>query len=67
MTSADEGALTPDFVVWVARRVVAQHAEEPHPDRATGRCAQCLPEGPCPLLVWAGTQVTSLPPAAGRV
>lgn len=67
MTSADEGALTADLVAWAARRVVAQHAEEPDPDRATGRCARCPPTGPCPMLSWARVQVGSLPPGAGQV
>jgi hypothetical protein len=56
LTGADEGALTADFVLWAARRVVAQHETPPPatmtPEAAVPRCAQCG-ERRCPLLDWA--------------
>ncbi len=44
-------------VTWAAEQVVRQHEEPPSPDRATGRCAQCRPEGWCELFSWARTVV----------
>lgn len=55
-------APAPELVVWAAARTVRQHTEPASEDRATGRCQQCPPEGPCPMLDWAH-QVTM---AAGR-
>src|SRR5262249_18014184 len=43
---------SPAALFWSARQVVRQHEEPPDPDRATGCCAQCTPDG-CPLLDWA--------------
>jgi hypothetical protein len=44
-------------VEWVAQQLIRQHEEGPDPVRATGRCAQCNPEGWCELLSWARTVV----------
>lgn len=43
-------------VRWVAEQVIRQHEEPVSEHRATGRCAQCAPEGEptwCELLHWA--------------
>lgn len=43
--------------LWVARRVVAMHTESANDVRATGRCAQCKPDGSCRMLVWGRTVI----------
>jgi hypothetical protein len=48
-----QGPITRDYEMWVARRVVAMHEEPLSDDRASGRCAQCQPDGSCRMLVWA--------------
>lgn len=53
-----------DNVRWAAKRTIAMHAEEPTQDRATGRCAQCQPDGSCPQLLWA--QTLAVPATAAR-
>jgi hypothetical protein len=40
-------------VLWAAQRTIAMHREPPTRDRATGRCAQCEPDGTCPQVSWA--------------
>jgi hypothetical protein len=47
--------VTPEIVVWAARRTVDQHSEPPSEHRATGRCAQCEPGERCRMLAWALT------------
>ena len=42
-----------DTVRWAARQVVRMHIEPATDHRATGACAQCPPDGACPLLTWA--------------
>lgn len=51
-----------EVVSWAAARIVVMHGEKSHPDRATGRCAMCPPEGECPMLRWATDTLS-----AGRV
>lgn len=51
-----QGPASGGAVEWTARRLVEQHAEPADPARATGRCAQCPPDGgpdACELLAWA--------------
>ncbi|MGI5215570.1 hypothetical protein [Plantactinospora sp. CA-290183] len=50
--SKDNRRLSPGLVLWVAGRVITQHAEATDPHRATGRCKQCRPDG-CAMLAWA--------------
>jgi hypothetical protein len=57
--SVDPSSVSPDTVLWVAHRIVDQHAEQPQPveaadpitrkpvqfaPHAAGRCAQCPPD-----------------------
>jgi hypothetical protein len=45
--------VSPADALWAAQRTVQMHREPPSRNRATGRCAQCRPDGTCPQLAWA--------------
>lgn len=54
------GQVSPQVIHWATQQVLRQHNEPANPDRATGRCAQCTPNG-CRLLSWAQHTITVLP------
>lgn len=58
--STSYGLVSPEVIHWAAQQVLRQHNEPDSPDRATGRCAQCAPNG-CRLLGWAQHTITVLP------
>jgi hypothetical protein len=55
-----------DTVTWAADQVIRQHSEPPagRPD-GTPACAQCPPDGPCPLLAWADVILGQADESAG--
>jgi hypothetical protein len=67
------GFVDPDTIVWVARRLVVQHAEQAEriaegaipfrltdvPARASGSCRHCTPDG-CRMLAWAEAELAAL-------
>lgn len=53
-------------MLWASKQVITQHSEIASPDRATGACKQCRPDG-CDMLTWAINNLKAHRQAANRL